>query len=73
MTMAIKAQMAKPATGAEGIVDETGIARTRIDPEGKVFVHGEFWNAYSEKIIEEGERIRVLKTEGLRLKVEKLG
>jgi membrane-bound serine protease (ClpP class) len=73
MTMAIKAQMAKPATGSEGIVDETGIARTRIDPEGKVFVHGEFWNAYSEKIIEEGERIRVLKTEGLRLKVEKLG
>jgi membrane-bound serine protease (ClpP class) len=73
MTMAIKAQMAKPATGAEGIVDETGVARTRIDPEGKVFVHGEFWNAYSEKIIEEGERIRVLKTEGLRLKVEKLG
>ena len=73
MTMAIKAQMAKPATGSEGIVDETGIARTRIAPEGKVFVHGEFWNAYSEKIIEEGERIRVLKTEGLRLKVEKLG
>jgi len=72
MTMAIKAQMAKPATGSEGIVDETGIARTRIDPEGKVFVHGEFWNAYSEKIIEEGERIRVLKTEGLRLKVEKV-
>jgi membrane-bound serine protease (ClpP class) len=73
LTMAIKAQMAKPATGSEGIVQETGIARSRIAPEGKVFVHGEIWDAYSEKVIEAGERIRVLKTDGLRLKVEKLG
>jgi len=72
LTMAIRAQMAKPATGAEGIAQEAGVARTRIDPEGKVFVHGELWDAYSEKAIEEGERIRVLKAEGLRLKVEKV-
>lgn len=72
LTMAIKAQLAKPATGSEGIVGETGIARTRIDPEGKVFVHGEFWNAYTDETIEEGEKIRVLKAEGLILKVEKL-
>lgn len=72
MTMAIKAQMAKPATGSEGISGETGVARTRLDPEGKVFVHGEWWNAYSDEIIEEGEKIRVLKTDGLTLKVEKL-
>jgi len=72
LTMAIKAQMAKPATGSEGLVDEMGIARTRLDPEGQVFVHGEWWNAYSDEIIEAGEKIRVLKTEGLKLKVEKL-
>ena len=72
MTMAIKAQMAKPATGSEGLVGETGIARTRLDPEGKVFVHGEFWNAYTDETIEEGEKIRILKAEGLIVKVEKL-
>jgi membrane-bound serine protease (ClpP class) len=72
LTMAIKAQMAKPATGSEGLVGETGVARTRLDPEGKVFVHGEFWNAYTDGTIEEGEKIRVLKAEGLRVKVEKL-
>jgi membrane-bound serine protease (ClpP class) len=72
LTMAIKAQMAKPATGSEGLVDEMGIARTRIDPEGQVFVHGEWWNAYSDEIIEAGEKIRVLKTDRLKLKVEKL-
>ncbi|MBI5968741.1 MAG: nodulation protein NfeD [Deltaproteobacteria bacterium] len=72
LTMAIKAQLAKPATGSEGISGETGVARTRLDPEGKVFVHGEWWNAYSDESIQEGEKIRVLKTDGLKLKVEKL-
>jgi len=72
MTLALKAQMAKPATGSEGMIGETGVAQTRIDPEGKVFVHGEFWNASAEEPIEAGEKIRVLKTEKLALKVEKL-
>jgi membrane-bound serine protease (ClpP class) len=37
-----------------------------------VFVHGELWNAYADETIEEGEKIQVLKAEGLQLKVEKL-
>jgi membrane-bound serine protease (ClpP class) len=72
VTMVIKARMAKPATGSEGLVGETGVARIRLDPEGKVFVHGEIWNAYADETIEEGEKIQVLKAEGLQLKVEKL-
>jgi membrane-bound serine protease (ClpP class) len=72
VTMALKAQLAKPATGAEGLVGEIGVAQTRLSPEGKVFIHGEFWNAYADEAIEEREKIRVLKTEGLNLKVEKL-
>lgn len=72
VTMALKAQMAKPATGAEGLVGEIGVAQTRLSPGGKVFVHGELWNAYTEEPIAEGEKIRILKTEGLKLKVEKV-
>jgi membrane-bound serine protease (ClpP class) len=72
MTLALKAQMAKPATGSEGMIGEIGVAQTPISPEGKVFVHGEFWNAYADQPIEAGEKVRVLKTEGLTLKVEKL-
>jgi membrane-bound serine protease (ClpP class) len=72
VTMTVKAHMAKPATGAEGLRGEIGIAITRIAPEGKVFVHGEIWNAYADGTIEEGQKIRVLKAEGLKLKVEKL-
>lgn len=72
VTMALKAQLAKPATGSEGLVGEIGVAQTQLNPEGKVFIHGEFWNAYTDEAIEAREKIRVLKTEGLKLKVEKL-
>jgi len=72
VTMTVKAHRAKPATGREGLIDELGTAATRIAPEGKVFVHGEFWNAYADGIIEEGQKIRVVRAEGLRVKVEKL-
>ncbi|MBM4329847.1 MAG: nodulation protein NfeD [Deltaproteobacteria bacterium] len=72
VTMALKAQMAKPSTGAEGLLGEIGVAQTRLSPEGKVFVHGELWNAYTEEPIAEGEKIRILKIEGLKLKVEKV-
>jgi membrane-bound serine protease (ClpP class) len=71
LTLAIRAQMAKPATGAEGILDEIGVAQTRLAPEGKVFVHGELWNATADETVEAGEKVRVLQTEGLKMKVEK--
>ena len=72
VTMTVRAYMAKPATGMEGLLGEVGTVATRIAPEGKVFVHGEFWNAYAEGTIEEGQKVRVIKAEGLKLKVEKL-
>jgi len=72
VSLALKAQMAKPASGREGLIGERGVAQTRLDPEGKVFVHGELWNAYSEGAVGEGEKIQVLKMEGLKLKVQKL-
>ncbi len=72
MTLAIRAQMAKPATGSEGLSQEIGVARTRISPEGKIFIHGELWNAYADEVIEEGDRVRIVATEGLRVKVKKV-
>ncbi len=69
---ALRAQLARPTTGSEGIVGETGVAKTRLAPEGKVFVHGEWWNAYADEEIEPEEKVRVLKNEGLKLKVERV-
>jgi len=72
VTMTVKAHRAKPATGKEGLLGEVGKATTRIAPEGKVFVHGELWNAYADGIIEEGQKVRVVKAEGLWVKVERI-
>ncbi len=71
--MGIKAQFRKPTAGKEGLVGETGIARTDIDDKGgTAFVHGEWWNAVSEKPIKRGAKIRVIDSEGMILKVEEI-
>ncbi|MCP5053854.1 MAG: nodulation protein NfeD [bacterium] len=42
----IKVMKQKTETGQEGMVGEIGVAKTDIDKTaGKVFVHGEWWNA----------------------------
>ena len=69
--MAIRAQRRKPTTGMKGIIGEIGVARTKIEREGKVFVHGEIWNAASEEVIRKGEKVRVVGIEGLTLRIEK--
>ncbi len=67
---AIKAQMKKPVTGMEGLIGEIGIAHTDIQPEGKVFVHGEYWNAFSNTPIKKGSRIKVKGIKDMKLEVE---
>ena len=71
-TLVIRAHGNKVETGNTGLVGETGVARTAIDPQGKVFVHGEYWDALSSVPLLEGTPVRVLAVEGLRLRVEPL-
>ena len=68
----VRAMQRRPATGSEGMVGEVGVARTRLAPEGRVFVHGELWQAVCEGEAEVGEEVRVTAVEGLRLRVEKV-
>jgi membrane-bound serine protease (ClpP class) len=66
----VRAQMQRPTTGAAGLLHETGVARTPLDPEGQVVVHGELWAAVADVPgIPAGERVRVVGVEGLRLRV----
>jgi membrane-bound serine protease (ClpP class) len=67
-----RAQMQRPTTGSAGLLHETGVAQTALDPEGQVLVHGELWTAVAEGPgIPAGERIRVVHVDGLRLRVER--
>ncbi len=71
MTIAIRARHNKVVTGAQGLIGALGQARTDIDPEGKVFVQGELWNAHALSRVGIGEPVVVRKVEGLELEVEK--
>jgi membrane-bound serine protease (ClpP class) len=72
VTLTIRAHRRKPVTGREGLIGEKGRAETEINPEGKVFVLGEYWDAFSDEQIAPGEKIEVMDLEGLRVKVKKL-
>ncbi len=69
--MAIQAQKRKVTTGDKGLVDAVGVARTPLNPEGDVFIHGEIWRAEADQNIEKGEKVVVTGVENLTLKVTK--
>ncbi len=69
--LVVKAQRKHPVTGREGLVNMTGEACSDVEKNGKVFVHGEYWNAASDSLIKKGDRVRVRAIEGMLLKVEK--
>src|SRR5436190_1743688 len=70
MGLALKARRNKVVTGAQGLVGETGIAQTALSPTGKVFVHGELWDAVSSAHVAPGQRVVVRRVDGLQLEVE---
>jgi membrane-bound serine protease (ClpP class) len=69
-TLAMRARKTHVTTGTEGMIGEIGVARTGLEPEGKVFVHGELWNASASSPIAAGARVRVARVDGLRVVVE---
>jgi len=72
VTKTIHARLRKPTTGMEGLVGEVGIASTPIALEGKVSIHGEFWNVISDQNIEKGEKVHVIGVDNLKLKVKRI-
>jgi membrane-bound serine protease (ClpP class) len=70
-TLAFRAYRSKPQSGVEGLIGEVGVVQKPIDPEGLVFVHGEYWRAMSGEKLEPGEIVTVEEVTGLILKVRK--
>jgi membrane-bound serine protease (ClpP class) len=70
LRFAIAAQRSKTVTGQQGMISATGVAQTDLDPEGKVMVRGEIWDARSDQTILKGTRVRVRAVDGLTLLVE---
>lgn len=70
--LAFRAHRRKPTSGMEGLIGEIGVVEERIDPVGLIFAHGEYWKATSAEVAEQGEKVRVMRSRGLELIVEKI-
>lgn len=70
--LVFKSQKKKPTMGLEGLLGEIGEVRVKLDPFGKIFVHGEYWNAEGNEEIAVGAKVRVVGFERMSLKVKKL-
>jgi len=71
-SLAFRAYRARPLSGSDGLVGEVGLVKERIDPEGLIFVHGEYWRAKAGERVEPGEKVEVEGVEGLILSVKKI-
>jgi membrane-bound serine protease (ClpP class) len=70
IAIAIKAQLKKPQGGQDALVGEEGEAVTDIFEEGNVLIHGEYWSAVSDTPVKKGTKVRVIRAEHLKIKIE---
>ena len=70
--LATRTRSLKKLGGIEGMIGETGLVKEALNPQGRVLVHGELWEAEADNPINEGERVQVDLVEGLRIKVSKV-
>ena len=70
-TLVVRMRSLKPITGQEALVGALGQVLQAVGPTGgQVFVSGEYWDAASEGVVEEGAEVEVVRIEGLRLFVK---
>ncbi|MBN2207642.1 MAG: nodulation protein NfeD [Candidatus Aminicenantes bacterium] len=60
VALVVRAHVRRAATGREGLEGEFGETRTDLAPEGKVFVHGEIWDAVADEPLPRGTRVKIV-------------
>ncbi len=68
----IRAHSSRIKTGFEGMIGEKGVADTDIAESGKIFIHGEIWNAKSDEPVKKGDEVKIAGRNGMVFKVEKI-
>jgi membrane-bound serine protease (ClpP class) len=72
-----RSMLLKPTAGVDEMIGLVGKVTTPIDPRGKIFVRGEYWNVESEALgpergaIAEGEAVEIVAVHGLTLRVRR--
>jgi membrane-bound serine protease (ClpP class) len=72
--LVFRSQKARPTLGMDGLIGKIGEVRATLNPSGKVFVHGEYWNAQTQTDgpIDVGDKVQIVGYEGMNLKVKRL-
>lgn len=70
--LAARAQRRPRLGGLDGMVGRIGEVVTALEPEGRVDICGEYWNAIASVPVPRGSRVRVVRARGLLLEVELL-
>ena len=70
MSIALRARRNKVVTGAQGLLGQTAVVQTALSPQGKVFVHGELWDAVASAQVPIGQLVVVREIDGLTLRVD---
>jgi membrane-bound serine protease (ClpP class) len=70
MSIALKARHNKVVTGVQGLIGEIGLTQSALSPQGKVFIHGELWDAISSANVPAGQPVVVRQVKGLQLSVD---
>jgi membrane-bound serine protease (ClpP class) len=61
----------RQTAGVDELIGMVGTATTPLERSGTVFVRGEYWKAFAEDSIPEGERVEVTRVDGLELRVRR--
>jgi membrane-bound serine protease (ClpP class) len=68
--LVVRARRSKVVTGGEGMIGQIGVTAERLSPGGKVFVHGEYWDAVATTAVPNGVPVKVTGMERMILTVE---
>ncbi len=66
-----RAFRAPVAVGRVALLGERAVVRTALEPAGKVFVQGEWWNAVSDEAVAAGEEVEIVAVDGMTLRVRR--
>lgn len=72
LRLAVRAQRLPPTMGREALVGMEGESLSDLNPEGKVLVHGEYYDASSDLPIGRGQAVVVEALDGMRLRVRQV-
>ena len=69
--LVFRTQQSKPTMGMNALIGKVGEVRSELAPAGKIFIHGEYWNAQADTPIEVAAKVEVVGYEGMTLKVRR--